>query len=135
VHEVVTDIERAKASELISEYRASEESARLNDINGFAAYSRVRHRWHEGSQASDKPVLWSEAAGRKLIYIVGRKVGHEHLGGIWSRRMGTYNLPVSIGLPPNCPLKLLSIPKLQIYQLALIDHEFLFYRWLSVHEV
>jgi hypothetical protein len=36
VHEVVTDIERAKASELLSEFRASEESARLNDINGFA---------------------------------------------------------------------------------------------------
>jgi len=36
VHEVVTDIERAKASELLSEYRASEESARLNDINGFS---------------------------------------------------------------------------------------------------
>jgi hypothetical protein len=36
VHEVVTDIERAKASELLSEYRASEEAARLNDIHGFA---------------------------------------------------------------------------------------------------
>jgi hypothetical protein len=48
--------------------------------------------------------------------------------------MGTYNLPVSIHLPPNCALKLFSIPKLQTYELALIDHEFLFYRWLSGHE-
>jgi hypothetical protein len=35
IHELVSDIERAKADELISEYRASEESARLNDLHAF----------------------------------------------------------------------------------------------------
>ena len=81
-----------------------------------------------------KPGVCSGASRRKLIYIVDRKAGHEHLGGVRSRRMGTYNLPVSIHVPPNCALKLLPIPKLEIYELALIDYEFFCYRWLSVHE-
>ena len=71
----------------------------------------------KGITPSDKPGVCSRAARRKLIYIVGRKAGHEHLGGVRSRRVRTYNLPVSIHLPPNCALKLLSIPKLEIHNL------------------
>jgi hypothetical protein len=117
VHEVVTDIERAKASELLCEYRASEESARLNDLNGFGetiarceregnhidaqaarqARDKADHARHLEAQANLHHLR--ERAADQVIPILGRlrDTFHEELMGVAiSREAGLRRLGIPL---------------------------------------